>query len=135
MGCGKADIYHHFQSRNDARFRFLNYDHAKTSEELGVTIQDISRVPLCDSSVEIVILCLAMWGSKKKEYVAEAYRILETGGRLYLVEPTKRWSGKDENRVIIPGEEAKKLIRLVENTGFTILKRDIQKFCFFVAIK
>jgi predicted methyltransferase len=67
--------------------------------------------------------------------VAEAHRILETGGRLYIVEPTKRWWGKDENNVRIAGQEAKKLVDLLEVHGFTIVKRDVQKFSFFVASK
>jgi ubiquinone/menaquinone biosynthesis C-methylase UbiE len=92
-------------------------------------------MPLADSSVEIAILCLAMWGSNKNQYVLEAYRILETGGRLYIIEPTKRWWEKDENNMYIAGQEAKKLVHLLETTGFTIVKRDIQKFSFFVACK
>ena len=31
-----------------------------------------------------------MWGSNRKTYITEAHRILESGGRLYIMEATKR---------------------------------------------
>ena len=91
---------------------------------------DISSVSLEDHEVEICILCLAMWGSNCHDYVREAHRILETGGKLFIMEATKRWTTEEEFPV--PGN---KLRVLLEETGFQIVKADIQKFCLFECIK
>ena len=126
MGCGKAQIAVHFA--NDSRFTFINYDHVSSKE--NVLVQDISNTPLDDDSVEICILCLAMWGSNCEDYVREAYRILESKGNLYIMEPTirKRWTAEG-------GPPADKLKALLENSGFQITKSSIEKFCLFVCTK
>jgi len=131
MGCGKAQIAKHFQ--NDTKFQFINYDHI--SENDSVISCDISQIPLEEHTVEICILSLAMWGSNCHDYVREAHRILESGGKLYIIEATRRWSEKDENGNIIPGKEAIKLKKILEETGFQIIKTHIEKFSLFVCIK
>ena len=131
MGCGKAQISNYF--KDDPRFHFMNYDHISCND--SVTMCDISRLPLEDDSVEICILSLAMWGSNCEEYIQEAYRVLESGGKLYIIEPTKRWSEKDEQDNIIEGKEATKLTNLLEKNNFQIVERSIEKFCLFVCIK
>ena len=124
MGCGKAQIAQHY--KNDPRFHFINYDHVSSND--AVTSCDISRTPLDDNSVELCILSLAMWGSNCKEYIAEASRILESNGRLYIIEPTKRWSETDELN-------ACRLKTLLEDSGFQVVEQSIEKFCLFVCIK
>jgi superfamily II DNA or RNA helicase len=131
MGCGKAQIAQHY--KNDHRFQFINYDHI--SSNAAVTSCDISHTPLDDNSVEICILSLAMWGHNCKEYIAEASRILESNGELYIIEPTKRWTEEDEHKNIIPGKKGDQLKEELEKNGFRIKKHDIEKFCFFVCIK
>jgi hypothetical protein len=131
MGCGKAQIAEHFT--NDPRFQFINYDHISSSD--AVTSCDISRTPLDDNSAEICVLSLAMWGHNCKEYIAEASRILESNGELYIIEPTKRWSEEDEHKNIIPGKKGDKLKLLLETNGFHVKKPDVEKFCLFVCTK
>ena len=131
MGCGKADIAKYFDS--DARFQFKNYDHI--AHDATVVSCDIANTPLEDDSVEICILSLAMWGSNCREYIQEATRILESNGQLYIIEPTKRWSDKDETGNIVPGKEGMKLNRLLEENGFKIVEQSIEKFCMFVCTK
>ena len=121
MGCGKAHIARYFQ---DTRFKFINLDHV-SSNELVVS-RDISNTELDDDSVEICILSLAMWGSNCTSYVREAYRILESNGILYLIEPTKRWTNV---------EPADKLSALLEESGFRILEKNIAKFSLFICSK
>ena len=129
MGCGKAQIADHFA--NDTRFSFINYDHISCKE--NVLVQDISNTGLEDDSVEICILCLAMWGSNCHDYVREAYRILESGGKLYIMEATKRWT--DES--VAGGPPADKLKTLLEKNGFQIdsKKSSVEKFSLFVCTK
>ncbi len=139
MGCGKAHIAEHFA--NDSRFSFINYDHVSSNE--NILVQDISNTELEDHSVEICILCLAMWGSNCHDYVREAHRILESGGKLYIMEATKRWTSvATESEVTDPKGEttenakpADKLKKLLEESGFQIVKSSVEKFTLFVCSK
>jgi ribosomal RNA-processing protein 8 len=131
MGCGKAEIAQYFAT--DSRFQFINYDHISSNDT--VESCDIANTPLEDDSVEICILSLAMWGSNCREYIQEANRILESGGKLYIIEPTKRWSEKDENGNMIPEKESMKLQELLEENGLKIVDRYVAKFCLLVGIK
>jgi ubiquinone/menaquinone biosynthesis C-methylase UbiE len=131
MGCGKAHIAEHFA--NDSRFTFINYDHVSLKE--NVLVKDISNTELEDHSVEICILCLAMWGSNCHDYVREAYRILESGGKLYIMEATKRWTNEETESKSEINNPAGKLEILLKNSGFQITKKSIEKFCLFVCTK
>ena len=103
-----------------------------------------------DHSVEICILCLAMWGSNCHDYVREAYRILESGGKLYIMEATKRWTSvatesvatesvatKNVTENLVEAEPADKLKKLLEESGFQIdsKKSSVEKFSLFVCTK
>jgi ubiquinone/menaquinone biosynthesis C-methylase UbiE len=131
MGCGKGQIAEYFKT--DKRLQFINYDHVSSNDT--IISCDISNTPLEEDAVEICILSLAMWGSNCKEYVKEANRILESGGKLYIIEPTKRWSEQDENKNIIQEKEGSKMKSLLEENGFQIVEQSIEKFCLFVCIK
>lgn len=133
LGCGLAQIAEHF--KDDKRFIFHNFDHVAANDL--VTVADISNIPLEDNSVDICIMSLAMWGSNCHEYIKEAHRILDTHGCLYIVEPTKRWSEKEEGcmNTIIEGKEACKLIELIEKNKFKIMLDNIGKFCMFTCVK
>ena len=131
MGCGSGKISDHY--KNDGRFEFLNYDHISANE--NVERCDISTLPLDNDSVEICILSLAMWGSNCHNYVREAHRVLESNGQLYIIEATKRWSDKDDNDNMIQGQEGGKLRRLLEDSGFSVERSTIAKFCLFVCNK
>jgi superfamily II DNA or RNA helicase len=129
MGCGKAQISEYY--KDDNRFEFINYDHIAVND--NVQECDISKLPLEDDAVEICILSLAMWGSNCREYIMEANRILESGGTLYIIEPTKRWSNKDETGNII--NEGCKLKTLLEENSFKIVEESINKFYLLKCVK
>ena len=93
-----------------------------------------------------------MWGSNCHDYVREAYRILESGGKLYIMEATKRWTSEateseateseateseatESECLTEGGAPADKLKVLLENSGFQIAKSSIEKFCLFVCTK
>jgi superfamily II DNA or RNA helicase len=131
MGCGKAEISKHFA--NNQLFQFINYDHIASN---STVIQcDISATPLDDNGVDIVILSLAMWGSNCRDYIKEAHRILDLRGTLYLIEPTKRWSEKNEMGDILVGQEGNKMRNLLIENGFKIMEETIEKFCMFICVK
>jgi ribosomal RNA-processing protein 8 len=123
LGCGLAKISNHFQ--NHSKFHFINYDHISCDEK--VISQDITNLPDEEYSIEIAILCMSLWGSNCKDAIKEAYRILETGGKLYIIEPSKRWIQFDtmEN----------KLKTSLEQSGFKIKEEQIDKFSFFICVK
>lgn len=122
LGCGFAEINKHF--KDNARFVFHNFDHH--SENDLVVSRDIKDTQLDDYSVDIAILSLAMWGSNCKEYISEAYRILDTCGTLLISEPYKRWNETlDEHGVPI-----NRLVKLLEENNFTIANNDEKKFMF-----
>ena len=89
---------------------------------------DISKVPLESDSVDIVILSLAMWGSNSEDYVKEAFRILESSGTLYIIEPTKRWTENIET----PSDRVRLLLIKI---GFVIVTESINKFSFYICRK
>ena len=91
-------------------------------------------------SVDVCILSLAMWGSNCHSYVSEAHRILDSGGRLLVVDSTKRWSTTSkkvgEEGWIAPGMEGIKMSALLEEAGFAVLRKNAEcKFCVFVCVK
>ena len=96
---------------------------------------DISATPLENDSTDIIILSLAMWGSNCRDYIKEAYRILDLRGTLYLVEPTKRWSEKNETDDMIVGQEGNKMRNLLIENGFKIIEETVEKFCMFICVK
>jgi superfamily II DNA or RNA helicase len=133
MGCGQAPIAHHFLEKNDPRFTFHNYDHISGGDTIIQEV-NISHLTEEDSSVDIAIMSLALWGTQEDctQYIKEAYRILESGGKFYICDSTKRWSPE-----LMTQENGGELLRkmLMEN-GFTIIHEEIgNPFCLFECYK
>ena len=128
MGCGKAHIAEYF--KDNSLFEFYNYDHISVSS--NVIECDISHVPLEDNMVDYCILSLAMWGSNCQEYLQEAHRILDSNGKLYIIEPTKRWSEISESGIVIEGTESCRLIDMLKETGFKVETTSFDKFSMIV---
>ena len=130
MGCGDACIAHHFAAKSDHRFQFHNYDH-QSGGDPTITEVDMSNLPLGDASAEIVILSLALWGTREncEQYIQEAHRVLESGGRFYIIDTTKRWSPEP-----LTTENAGELLReMLTLRGFGILSEDVGvPFCLFM---
>ena len=134
MGCGKAPIAHYFRKKNDKRFVFHNYDH-QSGGDLMITEANIIKLPLEDISVEIVIMSLVLsWGTQEDrlQYVKEAERVLESGGKFYVIDTTKTWSPEP----ITPENGGELLRTFLTTNGFKIINEDIGlQFCFFECVK
>jgi hypothetical protein len=52
--------------------------------------------------------------------------VLESGGKLYIIEPSKRW---------LTEENENKLEILLESNGFKIVEKTMEKFCLLVGMK
>ena len=133
MGCGKADIAHYFKKKKDNRFLFYNYDLQSGGDEM---IQEVNilKLPLEDASVEIAIMSLALWGTKedKLQYIREAYRVLESGGKFYISDCTKKWSPKE----LTKENGGEKLRNLLTENGFKIISKEVgDPFCLFMCSK
>jgi ribosomal RNA-processing protein 8 len=132
MGCGLAKIAEYF--KNDRRFQFINYDHVSTKE--NIIECDISEMPLEDDSIEICIMSFALWGSNCEEYITEAHRVLESGGKLYIIDSTKRLShANEETGEIEEGTEGNRLRNILVENKFQIINYNIDKWCLFVCEK
>lgn len=124
LGCGMARVSSYFA--NSERFKFYNFDHIAINET--VRAKDIKDTELDSDSINIAVLCLAMWGSNCNEYLDEAYRILETTGILLIIEPVKRWIDDDTKE--------NKLAKRIKDKGFYIGECDTStKFMFIKAMK
>ena len=133
MGCGEAPIAHYFLDKNDNRFIFHNYDHQSGGDPLIQEV-DISSLPLEDASVEIAIMSLALWGTDENctQYIKEAYRVLESGGKFYISDSTNKWSPKP----LTPENGGELLRTLLTKNGFVIRDETIgTPFCLFVCEK
>lgn len=131
MGCGTAPISKHF--KGDSRFQFINYDHVAIDDTIQVC--DISQMPLENDSVEICIMSLALWGPNCVDYIRDAHRVLETHGKLYIIDSTKRWTEKDEQGNMVETKLGKQLMEELEKVGFTISSQNIDRFCSFQCYK
>ena len=67
-----------------------------------------------------------MWGVNCEDYIKEAYRILDEGGILLIIEPYKRWNKE---------EGVNRLVKLLEENHFDIKDKSEKKFMFIRCIK
>jgi hypothetical protein len=130
MGCGTARVQRAFAELPN--LTFYNLDHVACDER--VTVADIAHTGLEDGDADVAILCLAMWGSNKEEYLTEAFRLLDPNGRLIIVEPSKRWMDEETGQ--------HRLRDTLVRHGFTIVQeqvmteeQQVHKFSLFVAKK
>lgn len=65
-----------------------------------------------------------------KCFAEQGNRILETGGKLYIIEATKRWTSDE-----VEAEPANKLKKELIESGFRIDNSSARKFCLFECSK
>lgn len=105
MGCGEAKIMRHFQS-NEACIKVHSFDLAQSHP--GVVVCDMSKVPLANSSVDVVIFCLSLMNTNFIDAIREAKRILNPKtGVLRIAEVESRFENGPD-----------KFIKAVEEIGF-----------------
>lgn len=75
-------------------------------------------------------------GTNCEEYITEACRVLESGGKLYIINSTKRWSNaNEETGMIEEGTKGNRLRNILVEKSFQIINCDINKFCLFICEK
>ncbi|KAL8769756.1 MAG: hypothetical protein Q9209_004372 [Squamulea sp. 1 TL-2023] len=96
LGCGDAHLHASLlplaESLNLKLHSFDLAPGAGTNAHL-ITVSDIARLPLADGSADIAIFCLALMGTNWIDFVAEAARVVRTGGECWVGEVRSRFAG------------------------------------------
>lgn len=88
MGCGEAKIMAHFES--DKRIKINSFDLAAARPD--VVVADMTKVPLPNQSVDVVIFCLSLMNTNFLDALREARRILKgESGILRVAEVESRF--------------------------------------------
>jgi ubiquinone/menaquinone biosynthesis C-methylase UbiE len=125
LGCGiLPQIRTYFQGRPNYTVR--SFDHL--SMVPGVEACDITHLPVEDESAMIVVLSQAMLGSNCKDYLREAYRVLDEFGRMYIAELTEKWTPKGSRPSF-------QLLELLVECGFSVTDQFHGKFTVFDCVK
>ncbi|KRT82895.1 methyltransferase, partial [Oryctes borbonicus] len=88
MGCGEAKL------ASSVSQKVHSFDLVSVNNH--VIAHDMSKVPLADDSVDVVVFCLSLMGSNIREYLFEAGRILKNGGLLKIAEVESRFDKVDD---------------------------------------
>ncbi|GIY41578.1 ribosomal RNA-processing protein 8 [Caerostris extrusa] len=117
LGCGDAKIAQTFPDRTVHSFDLVPLNEYVKS-------CDISKVPLQNESVDVVVFCLSLMGVNLKDYLCEAFRILKVDGILKIAEV--------ESRI----EDLNHFIKYLTSIGFTLLKKNTKhKMFVFLELK
>ena len=106
--------------------KVYSFDHVAYDET--VTACDMRQTNLADESIDIAVFSLSLWGTNYKEYIKEAYRVLNYDGKIYIAEPAKNYDS-------IEGEQ--ELINLITEVGFELVGKveNRGKFIYITGIK
>ncbi|KAF7645096.1 hypothetical protein LDENG_00210100 [Lucifuga dentata] len=83
-----------------------------------VTVCDMSKVPLGDSSVDIAVFCLSLMGTNLTDFIAEANRVLKTGGLLKIAEVASRFDNVRSFLTALASQGFKLVSKNRENSHF-----------------
>ena len=73
----------------------ISFDHVAFDDSvIGCDIRDVSE-HLSDESVDVAVFSLALWGTNFREYIKEAYRVLNFGGVIHIAEPAKYYETEE----------------------------------------
>ncbi|RYG55970.1 methyltransferase domain-containing protein [archaeon] len=83
MGCGEARLGATVPNK------VHSFDLVAANESVVAT--DISKVPLTNEAVDIVVFCLSLMGTNFMDFLKEGMRVLRPGGRLLIAEVQSRF--------------------------------------------
>lgn len=82
LGCGEGRL------ASCVHQRVHSFDLLSTKSH--VTACDMARLPLASGSVDVAVFCLSLMGTNLGDYISEAQRVLQIGGRLKIIEVVSR---------------------------------------------
>lgn len=118
MGCGEAALMKSVSS--NPRYTVHSFD--LVSQHPAVVACDISRTPLPSSSVDFAVFSLSLMNTNYGDSLAEAARILRTGGKVFIAEVESRFSE----------ESCASFVKCMERLGFAHLSTDRQFSVFII---
>ncbi|OAF71164.1 Ribosomal RNA-processing protein 8 [Intoshia linei] len=107
MGCGDAKLSLKFS--NIAKVH--SFDLIPINNR--VTACDISKTPLKNDSVDVVVFCLSLMSKKPENFLFESNRILKIGGKIFIAEVESRLPKLKSNKPNI-----NRFINNIQNYGF-----------------
>lgn len=92
--------------------KVISFDHIAFDNTVHACDMKDVREFLKDEEIDVAVFSLALWGTNYKDYLVEAYRVLDYGGYIYIAEPSKKYDGED-------GQE--ELKQLIVEAGFKLV--------------
>lgn len=123
MGCGEAKIMRNFLETSEFKDRIKVHSFDLAASHSDVVICDMSKVPIPDGSVDVVIFCLSLMNTNFIDAIHEAKRILKPKtGVLRIAEVESRFENGPQ-----------KFVSAVEKVGFKkrILNTQYKVFTMF----
>ncbi len=118
FGCGEGMIGAALNGQHTVH----SFDHLAPSPH--ITACDIAHVPLDNNALDVAIFSLALMGKNFTQYIDEAHRTLKIGGRMHILEMTRRYTDREG---FVKGLEAR---------GFKVESvEDMWRFTHLTAIK
>ncbi|KAG5898462.1 hypothetical protein JTB14_015469 [Gonioctena quinquepunctata] len=111
FGCGDAKL------AKSVTQEVFSFDLVAADET--VIACDMSKVPLEDQSVDVVVFCLSLMGTNLHDYLLEANRVLKTGGIMKIAEVESRF------------EDVNTFIKGVQHFGFKNTWKDLSHNLFY----
>ncbi|KAI4136295.1 MAG: hypothetical protein LQ341_005709 [Variospora aurantia] len=99
LGCGDASLHASllpYTSSLNLSLHSFDLSPGDTPNAHLITVSDIARLSLPDSSVDVAIFCLALMGTNWLDFVAEAARVVRVGGECWVGEVRSRFVGAKE---------------------------------------
>ena len=107
FGCGE-----NLMRNSIPKNKVISFDHvAIDNSVIACDMKDISQY-VKNESVDVAVFSLALWGTNFRDYIKEAYRVLNYGGVIHIAEPAKDYETP---------EDEKKLVKLITNVGFKVV--------------
>ncbi len=117
FGCGEAKLAEALADRHTLH----SFDHVAVND--AVVACDMAHVPLADETLDVAIFSLSLMGANFTDYLREARRTLKLDGRLHIIEPTARFTNREQ------------FVRDLQSLGFDAVLDDLWKFTHIRATK
>jgi hypothetical protein len=110
--------------------KVLSFDHVAIDDSvIPCDMSDLS-IQLENESIDVAVFSLSLWGTNYKDYIKEAYRVLNFNGFIYIAEPVKNYQQDGEEQ---------KLIDVIIEQGFDITTNNsihkTDKFIYITGVK
>lgn len=98
MGCGMNKL----KNVVDDTRTVQGIDHINVSGDDTVIEADMSNLNgvIEDNSIDVAVFCLSLWGTNYREYFTEAHRILDSDGKVIIVEPSSKFGEHERYNTI-----------------------------------